>query len=228
MYQKKDGAFSPVQGKNDKTTLLQMQQYVEGLGLNCSAVKTDIKTLSSYASSVLPSRTGALSETGPLTESCQVILHLPRQNHFVVLGDINKRFVRLIDLSDNRFYYRQGIDDFKSDWDGTALVVTKKSVALDGSFAKIAKANLNKIIGTGCSQCNTSCSSSGDSPCNGSPPTCGTHTIRYSRTCCGSAASGSCSEGSLVYKKKETCDLDGYFNCVGQEDWNSYTMQACG
>jgi len=160
---------------NDKgnTTVFQMKQFAESLNLNTYAVKTDLQTLKNL--------------TG-----YQVILHLPIDNHFAVLGDLDDKYVRLIDLSSNNFYRRYAVEGFNSIWDGTVLLVSKNPVKLAGSFKKIDKSQLNKILGASdCLQCNTSCSNSGNFPCSGSPPYCGSHTIYYSRTCCGSATSGS-------------------------------------
>lgn len=194
-----------VHGKEKMTTLAEMQQFVQSRGLEANAVKTNVEML-----------TGA--------HDYQVIVHLPGQNHFVVLGDIDSEYVRLIDLSSNTFYYLRTIDWFNSTWDGTALLVSKNFVKLDYN-------SLKKIFGAeDCGeQCNTSCSSAGESPCSGSPPFCGSHTIRYSRTCCGSSASGSCSESSMVYKIKESCSEDIISgDCEGDGDWTSFFMSACG
>ena len=200
-----------VHGREKTTTLLQMQQYADSIGLNSAAVKTDIQTLKDLG-------------------DYQVIVHLPQQNHFVVLGEMDGRYVRLIDLSSNRFYYRQSIERFNSVWDGTAMLVTKGSVSARGNLAKIDNGSLKRIVGA-CSgeQCTTSCSSSGDSGCVEVAGDCGGHTITFSRTCCGSAESGNCSESSMIYKKHEDCETDPIEGgCEGQGDWESFTMQACG
>ena len=202
-----------VNSRQKSTTLLQMQQFAQSLGLNTFAINTDIKTLKNLS-------------------DYQVIVYLPQQNHFVVLADIDAEFIRIIDLDNNRFYYRQSLDCFKSAWDGTALIVANEPVELKGWFAKIDKNVLQRIVGTG-EQCNTPCSNSAEFPC---PPPfsslCGgRHYIYYSRICCGCAPSGSCSETSMVYKRSEPCIDDPNspdVSCIGNGDWTSYTMQACG
>ena len=202
---------SLVHGEQNSTTLERMKQFAEGINLNAYAVKTDIKALKNLS-------------------GYQVIVHLPADDHFVVLGDIDDKYVRLIDLSSNRLYTRFPVDRFDSIWDGTVLLVSKNPVKLAGGFAEINSNQLNKIVGAAtCQQCNNPCSSSGGSPCNGSSPFCGSHTIYYSRTCCGSATSGSCSESSLIYKKTESCLTDPIEGgCGGNGDWTSSTMSACG
>ena len=62
-----------------------------------------------------------------------------------MLGDIDGEFVRLIDLDCNRFYYRRSIDWFNSAWDGTALIIAKEPVAMEGSFAKLDDSNCEKL-----------------------------------------------------------------------------------
>lgn len=201
---------SLVHGEKNSTTLAQIKHFAEDLGLDARAARIDIealKTLSDY----------------------QVIVHLPTRDHFVVVGDIDDKYVRLIDLSSNRLYDRYSIDSFDAIWDGMALLVSKNQVKLAGSFTEIDNAKLTKIVGAAdCEQCNTPCSRSGNSPCNGSPPFCGSHRIYFSRTCCGSAESGTCSESSLIYESTESCITDpDTLDCAGFGDWTSSTMDAC-
>ncbi len=201
-----------VNSRQKSTTLLQMQQFAQNLGLNTFAINTDIKTLRNLS-------------------DYQVIVYLPQQNHFVVLADVDAEFIRLIDLDKNRFYYRQSLGCFESAWEGTALIVANEPIELKGQFAKIDKSVLQRIVGTG-EQCNTPCSNPWDLPCLKIGSVCGgRHYVYYSRTCCGCAPSGSCSETSMVYKRSEPCidDPDIFdVSCIGNGDWTSYTMQACG
>ena len=181
------------------------------INLNAYAVKTDIKALKNLS-------------------GYQVIVYLPADDHFAVLGDTDDKYVRLIDLNNNRLYTRFPIDRFNSIWDGTVLLVSKNPVKLAGGFAEIDGKQLNKIIGAStCQQCNNPCSSSGNSPCQYVLGYCTSHSIYYSRTCCGSASSGSCSSSSLIYKKTESCSTDPIEGgCGGNGDWTSSTMSACG
>ena len=205
-----------VNGRRKSTTLLQMQQFAQSLGLNTFPLKTDIETLKGLS-------------------DYQVIVYLPQRNHFVVLADVDAEFIRIIDLDNNRFYYRQSPGCFESAWDGTALIVANEPIELKGQFTKIDNEGLGKIVGAaGCNeQCNTSCSNSNEIPC---PPPFGIlcggkHYVYYLRTCCGTATSGNCSENSMVYKRSESCISDPNsfdVSCIGNGDWTSYTMQACG
>ncbi|MHC4529875.1 MAG: cysteine peptidase family C39 domain-containing protein, partial [Planctomycetota bacterium] len=56
--------------KESGTSLLAVQQAAEKLGFHCKAIKTDVTALKDLA-------------------DYKVILHLPRRNHFVVLGDVD-------------------------------------------------------------------------------------------------------------------------------------------
>ena len=70
-----------------------MQQFAESLGLNTVAAKIDIKTLNGLG-------------------DCQVIVYLPGQKHFAVLGMMDAEYVRLIDMSSNKFYFASGQASF--------------------------------------------------------------------------------------------------------------------
>ncbi len=86
-----------VSGPDKTTSLYAMKQFVERTGLYCRAVKLDINALQKL-------------------DGCEVILHIPGKNHFVVLGDIDDRRVSSIDLSSNKFYYRTDVAFFGMDW----------------------------------------------------------------------------------------------------------------
>jgi len=102
---------------DDGTSLLVMKQFAQQLGLYCRAVTTDIDTLRGL-------------------DNCQVILHIPGKKHFVVLESIDNNFVRIIDLTKDKFYYRTDINFFGMDWpDGVALLISDEPIA--GEFAQI-------------------------------------------------------------------------------------------
>ena len=114
---------------NEGTSLHAMKEFVQGLGLYCLAVKTDIQTLKNL-------------------KGCQVILHLPGPNHYVVLDHIDDEYVWVIDLDSNRFYYRTKLDEFGWDWsDGTALLISKTPLLLTGTFTEVVDNELRQIIG---------------------------------------------------------------------------------
>ncbi|MCK4886861.1 MAG: hypothetical protein KAS96_05695, partial [Planctomycetes bacterium] len=67
------------------THLLEMKQFAQSLGLYCQAVTTDLDTLKDL-------------------DNCLVILHIPGRSHFVVLESIDDKYVRVIDLANDKFY----------------------------------------------------------------------------------------------------------------------------
>ena len=114
---------------NQTTNLYEMKQFVENNGFYCEAIKTDIQTLKTI-------------------KDCQVILHIPGKNHFVLLDYIDSQYVWIINLSDLKFYYRTDISFFGMDWtEGTALLVSNQPISLQQDTADISDAQLQNIIG---------------------------------------------------------------------------------
>lgn len=116
--------------ETDKTTTLYaMKQFVSGVGLHCLAVKTNIQTLKNLT-------------------NCYAILHLPGENHFVVLDHIDEQRVWLIDLDRDKFYFPTRTDMFKLDWTaGTALLVAKETINLPSGVKEIRDQDLKRIVG---------------------------------------------------------------------------------
>ena len=106
-----------------------MKQFAQNLGFYCQVVETDIQTLKNLS-------------------NCQVILHIPGKNHFVLLDYIDSKYVWIINLSDSKFFYRTDIDFFGMDWtEGTALLVSNQPISLQQEIAEIPDAQLQNIIG---------------------------------------------------------------------------------
>ena len=119
-----------VSGPSRSTSLYALRQFVQELGLHCLAVKTDIQTLKNL-------------------KNCQTILHLPRANHYVVFEYIDDKYVWLIDLDSNKFFYRTKLKDFGLTWsEGTALLITDKPLDPDPNDTLINDNELNNIIGS--------------------------------------------------------------------------------
>jgi hypothetical protein len=194
---------------NAKTTnMFILGEAAEKLGLHSLAVKAEIISLSKM-------------------KDCQIILHLPKENHYVVFGGIDNGNVRLINLDSNKFYYTKSIEQFTQDWQGTAMIVSKQN--LNGAdFALLVQNELEQIFGAAtCSACNTQIQSSGDIPCVPVGSYCSSHRITYARTGCGNASSGSCSSSSMIGGMQESCTNNGG-SCSGNGNWTSYNISACG
>jgi hypothetical protein len=183
-----------VHGPEKATTLFEMQQLVRTAGLDCLAVKTDLEGLKTL-------------------NDCQVILHLPQDNHYVVLASIDDKYVRLIDLDRNTFYYRNHISHFQNIWDSTALVVFNKPTAALAGLARIEDNRLHEIMGA-CEQCTELLQSASSDGCVTSP-VCGSTAVNvFQRKGCESASSGSCSESWMNTEESAPCSVSSVtLNC---------------
>lgn len=205
-----------VHGEQKRTTMFEMQQFVHNLGLNSLAVKTDLDTLKEL-------------------NGCLAILHLPGDNHYVVLANIDDEYVRLIDLDKNKFYYRNRVEHFDSIWDNAVLIVGDGPIGIKGNFARIDDGWLREITGAeNCQSCTDQIQSSEEFSCpdNGVPGSCGgSHTIYYVRYGCEPASSGSCYENSILGSKSEVCIEDDNnpegVNCIGDGEWTSSSISVC-
>ncbi|MHC4186722.1 MAG: cysteine peptidase family C39 domain-containing protein, partial [Planctomycetota bacterium] len=127
-----DSNLAQLINKSDETTSLHsMKDLLQENGLHCLAVQTDIQTLKNFM------------------QNYQVILHLPDINHYVVLQDVDDKYVWLVDLNRKRFFYRKKIKEFSADWDkGTALLISKEPINIQGQVSNISDEELNSIIGS--------------------------------------------------------------------------------
>lgn len=194
---------------NAKTTnMLTLGKAAEKLGLYSLAVKVDITQLSQM-------------------KDCQIILYLPKENHYVVFGGMDNRNIHLINLDSKKFYYSKSVEQFAQDWQGTAMIVSKQNLK-DADFALLGQNELEQIFGAAtCSACNTTIQSSTDIPCVLIGSYCTTHRITYARLGCGPAQSGSCSTSTMIGGIQESCTNNGG-SCTGNGNWTSYYISACG
>lgn len=111
------------------TDLHQLRQFVRQYGLHSIAVKTDLETLETLVDR-------------------HVILHLPGQEHYVVLGYVDEKSVWVIDLDNNKFLYPISIQDFLLEWaDGTALIISDSPLDMPRSMTEINDDRLSKLFG---------------------------------------------------------------------------------
>ncbi|HEW79659.1 MAG TPA: hypothetical protein ENH34_06840 [Phycisphaerales bacterium] len=195
---------------NNDTSLLAMKQFAQGLGLYSRAVKTDIQTLKSLS-------------------GCEVILYIPGKKHFVVLGDIDNDYVRIIDLTKNKFYYRTDTDFFGMDWtEGVALLISNQPIA--GSFNDISDTQLSNITGAAGYSCTNLLQEYDVVFCSDTGNLCGGYYEEYyERWGCETADSGSCSSSVLIRYKESPCIEDIYIPeaCDITGEWTYYYMRAC-
>ncbi|MBN1392777.1 MAG: hypothetical protein JW947_08255 [Sedimentisphaerales bacterium] len=199
-----------VSGPDKTTTLYQMKQFAQNLGLYCRAVKADIETLKNLS-------------------GCEVILHIPGKKHFVALEAIDDKFVWTVDLTSNKFYRQTDVDFFGMDWsEGTALLISNKPIA--GGFTEISERELGNITGAAGYQCNILRQTYNVIYCDYVGGQCGcVYKVFFTRYGCGPAESGSCSQTKMVRYKTSPCILDPYdlYNCDVTGEWTIYYMQAC-
>jgi hypothetical protein len=207
-------AFESAQPQNCATAALkylyQMKQFVQGLGLYCRAVKTDIETLKSL-------------------NGCEAILHIPGKKHFVALEAIDDKYVWTIDLAGNKFYYRTDIDFFGMDWtEGTALLISNSPIV--GEFAEIDNQQLQTITGAAGYSCTRLLQTYNVIFCDYVAGECGgIYEEYYTRYGCELAATGSCSSAKMIRFTTSPCILDPYdlYNCDVTGEWTAYYMRAC-
>ena len=200
-------------GSQKNTNMLQMQLFVKNLGLDSLAVTTNLQTLKEL-------------------RDCHIILHLPKINHYVVLGNIDDKYIRLIDLDRNKLFYRSSIRNFSSIWDGTALVISNKPIKSKNFFAMLNIEQLQNITGaSSCESCTDKIQSSAEFYCpDGFNKSCGgSHTIYYERWGCEASTSGSCEEDDLIGNDSEKCGGDPYNPnyCAGDGHWVPSWIDAC-
>jgi len=160
-----------------------------------------------------------------------VILHIPGKKHYVVLESVDSSFVRIIDLTKDKFYYRTDIAFFGMDWpDGVALLISDEPIA--GELVEIDDADLANITGgfvAGYS-CTRPLQEYDVIFCDQVGGLCGGYYQIYrERYGCESATGGSCS--MIWLSRIEVCPCiekpDNPNQCTVNGDWEFYYMQAC-
>ena len=209
-----DQQLAQLVSEPDKTTsLYAMKQFAQGLGLYCRAVRTDIQMLKSL-------------------DGCEVILHIPNKNHFIVLGDIDDRYVYSIDLANDKFYYHTDVGFFGMDWtEGTALLISNQPIQIQGNFTEIEDVQLHNIIGGSGYSCTRLLQGYNVIYCGYMGGECGDYYEVYlPRYGCEAAESGSCIGSRMLRYVESPCINDPYnpFACYLTFEWTLYYMRACG
>lgn len=212
-----DLEVAPLADNTEKTTsLYSLREFVMSLDLHCRAVQTDLKTLRGLT-------------------SCHAILHLPNENHFVILGNIDSAYVRLIDLSKNSFFYRTKVTTFPSKWTtGTALLISDEPIKITGTYIDIPESEQRNIFGSdsgfGCFACTKLIQSYNVVFCPQPILMCGGLYREYpTRYTCESAPNGYCEGQKMLHYIATDCIDDPYIpgSCTVTGIWTSYYMRAC-
>ena len=201
-----------VSGPDKTTSLYPMKGFAQGLGFYCRAIKTDIQTLKNLS-------------------GCQVILHIPGKNHFIVLEGIDAEYVWSIDLANNKFYYRTDLNFFGMDWtEGTALLISNQHVQIQGNFTEIADAQLGNIIGGSGYSCTRLLQDYDVVFCVKLGCECyGWFETWFTRWGCEAASSGSCYGSSMLRYIESPCIDSPYYycTCAITGEWTERYMRAC-
>jgi len=199
-----------VSTQDNTSSLYDLKQLAESLGLHCRAVKTDLKTLMTL-------------------NDCQVILHIPGKKHFVVLDSIDSSFARIVDLASNNFYYRIDTNFVNMDWtQGTALLVSNQNIT--GQFADIQTEDLHNITGASGYSCTKLLQSASESGCVTLGGSCGDeYTIYFERYGCETAFEGSCAMSWKYKIATSSCSNNIYYpdQCETDENWTINYIKAC-
>ncbi len=202
-----------VSATTGSTSLAAMKQFVQGQGLYCRAVKTDIETIKNL-------------------KDCQIILHIPDRSHFVVLEAVDDKYVWTIDLSNNKFYYHTDRDFFRMDWtEGIALLVSNQPIAQDDNLIELTIDETVDIIGGAGYSCTKLlqqynvifCSEPISGWCEGA------YQEFYEHWGCQAAENGSCSSSKIVRFTQSPCIEDPYnpYGCTDTGEETCYYMRAC-
>jgi hypothetical protein len=201
-----------IEEPDNMTSLYAMKEFAQALGLYCRVVKTDIQTLRDL-------------------HDCEVILHIPGKNHFVVLDHIDNEHVWCIDLTSNRFYYRTDISFFGMDWtEGTALLISKQFTELQGNFTEIDNGQLDNITGASGYTCTRLLQNYDVIYCSYMGGECGDYLeVYFERWGCEAAESGSCTMLIMRRYQETPCLNDPYnpYRCTITYEWTYYQMRAC-
>lgn len=205
---------------DNKTTLYNLKQFAQELGLNCYAAKTNIQGLKSLK-----------------REQCQVILHMTGDDHYVVLGHINDKYAWIVDLESSRFHYRIDIGTFKMMWsEGIAMLISNEPLTASDAFTGLGNEQISQITG-GAMVFNMKCTEVIQEPdvifC--SDPVfglCGGLYTDFTKLWgCGEGEDGDECMGDIVIGNASLLCINDpqepWGECITDEDWRVQYMRAC-
>lgn len=194
------------------TSLYAIKKFAQSLGFHSRVVKADLETLKNLS-------------------GCKAILHIPARNHFVLLDHIDNQYVWIFDLTSNNFFYSTNIKLFDRDWtEGTALLISKTPIKLQGNSTEIADAQLHQFVGAEAYTCTLLLQRYDVIYCDYVGGLCGGFfEIYFTRYGCEPAESGNCTNSILVRHVSTPCINDPYYpmHCNVTGEWTWYYMWAC-
>ncbi len=205
-----EGQLSQLVDSDGQTTLYDIQRCAQSLGLYCRAVQTDIATL---------------EEDLP---KCKAILHIPEQNHFVVLDHVDDRYAWIVDLANDRFYSRTDKGFLASNWSrGTALLLSNQPI--EGPYIDVAGNASRQIVGGDGWSCTVKLQDFDIIPCvdDGYAGCHGYYQWYYERWGCETAPSGTCETQELAWMAGSDCYTEPTGRCLVTGIWDWYGIMAC-
>jgi hypothetical protein len=208
----KDSQWQVSDDMQNVTTLKQIKDRALALGLYCRAVRTDVQHLAGFS-------------------GCQVLMHIPHHNHYVLLGNTDANYVRIIDLTSRNFLRRFTIEEFSREWSqGTALVVSDKPVSAQENEIAMDDSDLENISGGTGFACTKQIEYWHVNLCDYISGLCGgIYEQFYDRYGCEAAASGTCNVSMLPREAASYCITDPFdpLSCSITGDWLVYYIRAC-
>lgn len=202
-----------------KTSLYDMKQTLEVIGLNCMAITTDLQTLKKI-------------------ENCATVLHLNQSNHYVLLDHVEGDSVWVIDLTNRSFYTKLKAADLEAEWNrGTVLLVSDETISppLDAIFTYLNTDQQTQILGGGFGtySCSEVLQTEIQIPCPdplGGFLCGGAYYARFFRKGCKEDADGgTCVGQKMLAYKFALCINDPKVQgiCDNTETWISRYIRAC-
>jgi predicted double-glycine peptidase len=200
---------------NEGTSLYDLRAFARQLGFHCAAIKTDMQTLKGLS-------------------ACQVILHLPGPDHYVVLDHIDDERIWTIDLDRDRFYWATRLEDFPLDWShGTALLVSSNPLSLPPTGVELSDGELKAIVGGFPKYSCTKLIQEGKI-INCSPMMAGVCASVYRQfwpryACQEDENGGSCAGSDMPGVTSCPCveDIENPGFCTVSSDWDTQPIRAC-
>ncbi len=191
-----------------------MKRFADERGLHCRAIRADMDTLENMSQ----------------LDDCQMILYLPGKRHFVVLDSIDTDGIRIVDMTNQRFYYRTGKGLLGTDWStGVALLLSHSEIV--GGFKEIADPALSAITGAAEGEsCTNLLQMDEDYLCTEMFGECsGYYVMVYQRWGCepSQSGTGSCTEGLYLRYSASACINAENYGCDVDGDWFHGLIEAC-
>ncbi|MBW8017652.1 MAG: hypothetical protein FVQ82_15855 [Planctomycetes bacterium] len=204
-----DELGSLISGPKKETSLYQLHNFTQANNLNSIPITGDIKSIASI-------------------KNCQVILHLSEANHYVVLDHLDNKYVWLVDLDSDKFYYRTSLSQFALEWKNrTALLISKEPLDIPDGCTVISENELHKIKGSaegfGTYSCTDLIQEYDIQFCSQFSGMClGTYVIWFNRCGCElNSEGGFCVGDKLAANVYTVCIEDPYIpgSCTYTGDW---------